>query len=134
MRGIDVPAVSPCSHCVLAHGYVCKPFAHECWPIRTQCWPTGGRIRTKRWPTKGLVCKPTRSCSQAATGIPRVHRSWHYSEYDLFRVWVLRKKYVPFFVSTTATSISPGWSVMFAFSCGVTLRQIARQPWYVLNL
>ena len=31
--------------------------AHECWLICTE-----------RWPTHVLVCKPTRSCSQAATG------------------------------------------------------------------
>jgi hypothetical protein len=31
--------------------------------VRTVCWP----ICTELWPTKVLVCKPARSCSQAAT-------------------------------------------------------------------
>src|SRR4029453_17564565 len=57
------------------------------------------------------------------------YHSRHYSKYDLFLVWVPRKKYVPFFVSTTATSVSPAWSVMRACACGVTWRTSARHPW-----
>jgi hypothetical protein len=34
------------SHCVLARGPVCKPFAPECWLIRMECWPASVRIRT----------------------------------------------------------------------------------------
>src|SRR5207249_9945792 len=49
-------------------------------------------------------------------------------------VLVPRKKYVPFFSSTTATSVSPSWSVMLSFACGVTLRQSARHPWYLPHL
>ena len=52
---------------MLAHGPVCKPFAHERWPICIECWLAGWRIRTKRWPTKVLVCKPSQLALQAAT-------------------------------------------------------------------
>jgi hypothetical protein len=62
----------PRSQGVLAHGHVCKPFAHECWLIRHERWPKGSCIRTDRWPTHALVCKPEGYCSQAATamGVP----------------------------------------------------------------
>jgi hypothetical protein len=60
----------PRSQGVLAHGHVCKPFAHECWLIRHERWPKGSCIRTDRWPTHARVCKPEGYCSQAATAIP----------------------------------------------------------------
>ena len=64
--GLMFQGLSP-SHGVLAHGRVCKPFAHERWPICTECWPGRWRIRTKCWPSNSPVCKPVLYCSQAAT-------------------------------------------------------------------
>jgi hypothetical protein len=56
-----------CSQGVLAHGRVCKPFAHERWQIRNQRWSKASCLRTERWPTSARVCKPDGFCSQAAT-------------------------------------------------------------------
>ena len=36
------------SHCVLACGLVCKPFAHECWLVRNDRWPAVSLIRNDR--------------------------------------------------------------------------------------
>jgi hypothetical protein len=66
----------PRSHGVLAPGRVCKPFAHECWLIRHERWPMGSCIRIDPWPTSARVCKPERSCSQAAT--PRDAGEYHH--------------------------------------------------------
>ena len=52
---------------MLAHGPVCKPFAHERWLIRHERWPKASCLRTDRWPTSARVGKPEGSCSQAAT-------------------------------------------------------------------
>src|SRR6266498_4509167 len=70
----------PCSQGVLAHGRVCKPFAHECWLIGQERWPTRSRIRTHRWPTHALVCKPEGYCSQAATPRGAIPSPWRCKE------------------------------------------------------
>src|SRR5687768_13206681 len=80
-RGRGVPDVIfqplACSHGVLAHGRVCKPFAHERWLIRHERWPKASCLRTERWPISARVCKPERSCSQAATPTHwRKGRTW----------------------------------------------------------
>src|SRR5262249_20128175 len=63
-----------------------------------------------------------------------VPRTPTYSEYDPFLILVPRKKYVPFFISITPIRVSPSWSAMLAFSCGVTWRKTSCQPWYWPNL
>jgi hypothetical protein len=68
-RGAPQRCFPPCprSQGVLAHGPVCKPFAHERWLIRHERWPKAPCLRTDRWPTSARVGKPEGSCSQAAT-------------------------------------------------------------------
>jgi hypothetical protein len=74
-----------CSHGVLAHGRVCKPFARECGLIRHKRWPTAPCIRTDRWPTSARVGKPEGCCSQATKNRGRTSKSIARMYFDLLR-------------------------------------------------